>query len=164
MGINTDFSLKMAVVAIFLVLGFEVADLVPAMFIAAHGSSDNISLLKVSDKNVSGTENGNVTTKGNVFLNQTKDTAGNQTVLAINDSNTTSANGSIAEILTNASQQPLAPLQSLRNLLPAPSQSQQQQPSTLQQQLPPLSSPLNLLPPRSSPQQQNPLSLMQPSQ
>ena len=154
----------MAVIAIFLVLGFEVAGLAPAMFIAAHGSSDNISLLKVSDKNVSGTENGNVTTKGNVFLNQTKDTAGNQTVLAINDSNTTSANGSIAEILTNASQQPLAPLQSLRSLLPAPSQSQQQQPSTLQQQLPPLSSPLNLLPPRSSPQQQNPLSLMQPSQ
>ena len=134
------------------------------MFIATHGSSDNSSLLKVSDKNVSGTENGNVTTKGNVFLNQTKDTAGNQTVLAINDSNTTSANGSIAEILTNASEQPLAPLQPLRGLLPAPSQSQQQQPSTLQQQLPPLPSPLNLIPPRSSPQQQNPLSLMQPSQ
>ena len=50
------------------------------MFIATYGSSDNSSLLKVSDKNVSGTENGNVTTKGNVFLNQTKDTAGNQTV------------------------------------------------------------------------------------
>ena len=148
----------MAVVAIFLVLGFEVAGLAPAMFIATYGSSDNSSLLKVSDKNVSGTENGNVTTKGNVFLNQTKDTAGNQTVLAINSSNTTSANGSIAEILTNASQQPLAPLQSLRGLLPAPSQSQQQQPSTLQQQLPPLPSPLNLIPPRSSPQQQNPLS------
>ena len=56
-------------------------------------------------------------------------------------------------------------MQPLRGLLPAPSQSQQQQPSTLQQQqLPPLSSPLNLIPPRSSPQQQNPLSLMQPSQ
>ena len=155
----------MAVVAIFLVLGFEVAGLAPAMFIATYGSSDNSSLLKVSDKNVSGTENGNVTTKGNVFLNQTKDTAGNQTVLAINGSNTTSANGSIAEILTNASQQPLAPLQPLRGLLPAPSQSQQQQqPSTLQQQLPPSPSPLNLIPPRSSPQQQNPLPLMQPSQ
>ena len=128
------------------------------MFIATYGSSDNSTLLEVSDKNVSGTENGNVTTKGNVFLNQTKDTADNQTVLAINSSNTTSANGSIAEILNNASQQPLAPLQSLRGLLPAPSQSQQQQPSTLQQQLPPLQSPLNLIPPRSSPQQQNPLS------
>ena len=135
------------------------------MFIATYGSSDNSSLLKVSDKNASGTENGNVTTKGNVFLNQTKDTAGNQTVLAINGSNTTSTNGSIAEILTNASQQPLAPLQPLRGLLPAPSQSQQQQqPSTFQQQAPPLQSPLNLIPPLSSPQQQNPLSLMQPSQ
>ena len=103
LGINTDFSLRMAVVAIFLVLGFEVAGLAPAMFIATYGSSDNSSLLKVSDKNVSGTENGNVTTKGNVFLNQTKDTAGNQTVLAINSSNTTSANGSNAKILTNAS-------------------------------------------------------------
>jgi hypothetical protein len=156
----------MAVVAIFLVLGFEVAGLAPAIFIAAHGSSDNSSLLKVSDKNVSGTENGNVTAKGNVFLNQTKDTAGNQTVLASNSINTTSANGSIAEILTNASQRPLAPLQPLRGLLPAPSQSQQQQqPSTLQQQqLSPLPSPLNLLPHRSSPQQQNPLPLMQPSQ
>ena len=103
------------------------AGLAPAMFIATYGSSDNSSLLKVSDKNVSGTENGNVTTKGNVFLNQTKDTAGNQTVLAINSSNTTSANGSNAGMLTNASQQPLAPLQPLRGLLPAPSQSQQQQ-------------------------------------
>ena len=155
----------MAVVAIILVLGFEVAGLAPAMFIATYGSSDNSSLLKVSDKNASGTENGNVTTKGNVFLNQTKDTAGNQTVLAINGSNTTSTNGSVAEILTNAPQQPLAPLQPLRGLLPAPSQSQQQQqPSTLQQQAPPLQSPLNLIPPLSSPQQQNPLSLMQPSQ
>lgn len=159
--INTDFSLSMAVVAIFIVLGFGIA---PAMFIATYGSSDNSSLLKVSDKNVSGTENDNVTTKGNVFLNQTKDTADNQTVLASNSSNTTSTNGSIAEILTNASQQPLAALQPLRGLLPAPSQSQQQQPSTLQQQLSPLQSPLNLIPPRSSPQQQNPLSLMQPSQ
>ena len=79
------------------------AGLAPVMFIATHGSSDNSSLLKVSDKNVSGTENGNVTTKGNVFLNQTKDTAGNQTVLASNSINTTRANGSIAEILTNAS-------------------------------------------------------------
>ena len=61
-------------------------------------------------------------------------------------------------------EQPLAALQPLRDLLPAPSQSQQQQPSTLQQQLSPLQSPLNLIPPRSSPQQQNPLSLMQPSQ
>ena len=59
MGINTDFSLRMAVVAIFLVLGFEVAGLAPAMFIATYGSSDNSSLLKVSDKNVSGTENDN---------------------------------------------------------------------------------------------------------
>ena len=60
--------------------------------------------------------------------------------------------------------QPLASLQPLRGLLPAPSQSQQQQPSTLQPQLPPSPSPLNLIPPRPSPQQQNPLSLMQPSQ
>lgn len=68
-------------------------------------------------------------------------------------------------MLTNASQQSLAPLQPLRGLLPAPSQSQQQQqPSTFQQQAPPLQSPLNLIPPLSSPQQQNPLSLMQPSQ
>jgi hypothetical protein len=142
----------------------------------------------ITEQYVSGTENGNVTTKGNVFLNQTKDTTGNQTVLAINSTNTTSANGTNAEILTNASQQPLATLQPLRGLLLAPSQSQQQQqpstlqqqqpstlqqqqpstlqqqqPSTLQQQQPPLPSPLNLIPPRSSPQQQNPLSLMQPS-
>ena len=143
-------------VAIFLVLGFEVAGFAPAMFIATYGSSDNSSLLKVSDKNVSGTENDNVTIKGNVFLNQTKDTAGNQTVLAINGSNTTSANGSNVRMLTNPSEHPLAPLQPLRGLLPAPSQSQQQQP--------PLPSPLNLIPPRSSPQQQNPLPLMQPSQ
>ena len=162
----------MAVVAIFLILGFEVAALAPAMFIATYGSSDNSSLLKVSDKNVSGTENDNVTTKGNVFLNQTKDTTGNKTVLAINGSNTTSANGSNAGMLTNLSEQSLAPLQPLRGLLPAPSQSQQQpsstfqqQPSsTFQQQAPPLQSPLNLIPPLSSPQQQNPLSLMQPSQ
>ena len=59
-------------------------------------------------------------------------------------------------MLTNPSEHPLAPLQPLRGLLPAPSQSQQQQP--------PLPSPLNLIPPRSSPQQQNPLPLMQPSQ
>ena len=84
MGINTDFSLELAVVAIILVLGFEVAGLAPAMFIATYGSSDNSSLLKVSDKNASGTENGNITTKGNVVLNQTNDTAGNQTILAIN--------------------------------------------------------------------------------
>lgn len=129
------------------------------------GQATIVVLLKVSDKNVSGTENGNVTTKGNVFLNQTKGTAGNQTVLASNSSNTSSANGSNAGMLTNLSEQPLAPLQPLRGLLPAPSQSQQQQqPSTLQQQSPPLPSPLNLIPPRSSPQQQNPLSLMQPSQ
>ena len=158
LGMNTDFSLRMAVVAISLVLGFEVAGLAPAMFIATYGSSDNSSLLKVSDKNVSGTENDNVTTKGNVFLNQTKDTAGNQTVLAINSSNTTSANGSNVGMLTNPSEHPLAPLQPLRGLLPAPSQSQQQQPSNLQQQRPPLQSPLNLIPPRSSPLQQNPLS------
>ena len=56
LGINTDFSLRMAVVTIFLVLGFGLA---PAMFIATYGSSDNSSLLKVSDKNVSGTENDN---------------------------------------------------------------------------------------------------------
>ena len=155
MGINTDLSLKLAVVAIMLVLGFEVAGLVPSMLIATYGSSDNSSLLKVSDKNVSGTENDNVTTKGNVFLNQTKDTADNQTVLAINGSNTTNANGSNVRMLTNPSEHPLAPLQPLRGLLPAPSQSQQQ---------PPLPSPLNLIPPRSSPQQQNPLTLMQPSQ
>ena len=75
--------------------------------------------------------------------------------MASNSSNTTRANENIAGMLTNASQQTLAPLQSLRGLLPAPSQSQQQ---------PPLPSPFNLIPPRSSPQQQNPLSLMQPSQ
>jgi hypothetical protein len=82
--------------------------------------------------------------------------------LASNSSNTTSANGSNAGMQTNLSEQSLAPLQPLRGLLPAPSQSQQQ-PSTIQQQLPPLQSPLSLIPPRS-PQQQNPLSLMQPSQ
>ena len=61
-------------------------------------------------------------------------------------------------------EQPLAPLQPLRGLLPAPSQSQQQQQPSTFQQAPPLQSPLNLIPPLSSPQQQNPLPLMRPSQ
>ena len=121
----------------------------------------NSSLLKVLNQTLNPSENVNVTSRDKAVFDQINSTSENQTSLAANGLNNTSANGTNTEILTNASQQPQPILRPLLSLMPPPPQSRQQQPSALQQPL--LQSPLNLIPPQSL-QQPSPLPLLQPSQ
>ena len=104
---------------------------------------------------------GNNTTRGDVFLNQTEGTVSNQTVLAINGINTTSANGTVAGTLANVSQQLQTSLQSPFTFSPTFQPQQQLQPSTLQQQQA-SQPPLNIIPPPSSQQQASPLTQSSP--
>jgi hypothetical protein len=138
------------------------------MIVLVYLMSFSLSLTQAQEQSqtLNKPENVNVTSSDKAVYEQANVTSDNQTILGTNVNNNTNTNGTKDGIFTNASQQSQAPLQSLGGLLPAPSQSlQQQHPSTLaQQQIPPLASPANLISPRSSPQQQNLLPLMQPSQ
>jgi hypothetical protein len=117
--------------------------------------SNSSSLIKVLNQTLSPSENVNVSSRDKAIFNQTDSTASeNQTTLATNGLNDTSANGTSTEMVTNASQlQPQPLFRPPLSLMPAPTQSQQQ-PSSIQQ--PTLQPLLNLLP------QQPPLSLQQP--
>ena len=93
-------------------------------------------------------ENVNATSSDVAIYDQTNSTSDNQTMMATNGNNGTSANGTTSEILTSAlqQQQPQAPLQ------PPPSLQQQplQPPPSLQQQPlqpPPPQQPFTSMPP-----------------
>ena len=80
-------------------------------------TSSNSSLLNIINQTLNESENVNATSSDRAVYDQTNRTSDNQTMRATNGTN-----GTVAEIVTNASQQqPQSPLESPLNLLP-PSQ------------------------------------------